>query len=483
MKKRLTIITSVCLSLLMTTIFASALTSGGRCFIDASKKCGDGKYSYTRLNGQSIDLRMMSVVSTGEPAYCIDFGNSLLSQNERQAYSPDGSGYWNALPAEVRKGISLCALYGYPNNLLGAGADDAYAATQALMWEFQCGIRTSTTTNSKVPVTYRGVAFSADKFSSMLSGTAGMTAYNNLVSLVYRHSIVPTFGTMVLEFNKETKMYTGAFVDSNGVLSDYAVSCDNSNISISKQGNILTLESKNCEPDFTLKFDRILPSSSQSMLILNSLSEGQECLIGTKPCPMSFTATAHIEPLVIPMHKIGICKVDSLYSDSLSGELPSETASLQCLGGCILELFAAEDIYTEDDILRFSKDDLVDTITTESDGIVYSCELFEGKYYLQEAVAPEGYLINDEKIEIEISENDDYVVKMVVKNERIPEPPAPPIEEPPPPPVIVEDETPLVPATPPVAPEIPATLDENNLFASFATLVLAGVGCIVVWKK
>ena len=50
------------------------------------------------------------------------------------------------------------------------------------------------------------------------------------------------------------------------------------------------------------------------------------------------------------------------------------------LEGAVYEVRAAEDISTPDGTLRYSKGEVVDTITTSSDGFVKSKELYLGKY-------------------------------------------------------------------------------------------------------
>lgn len=58
------------------------------------------------------------------------------------------------------------------------------------------------------------------------------------------------------------------------------------------------------------------------------------------------------------------------------------------LAGAVFEIRAAEDIYTLDGVMHYAKGELVDTITTGSDGIATSKELYLGKYDIQEVTAP-----------------------------------------------------------------------------------------------
>lgn len=72
------------------------------------------------------------------------------------------------------------------------------------------------------------------------------------------------------------------------------------------------------------------------------------------------------------------------------------------LEGAVYEIRAAEDIYTPDGTLRYSKGEVVDTITTTFDGFVTSKELYLGKYEVQEIEAPFGMVLNDETHSVEL---------------------------------------------------------------------------------
>jgi len=73
------------------------------------------------------------------------------------------------------------------------------------------------------------------------------------------------------------------------------------------------------------------------------------------------------------------------------------------LEGAVYEIRAAEDIYTPDGTLRYSKGEVVDTITTTFDGFVTSKKLYLGKYEVQEIEAPYGMVLNDEVHNVELT--------------------------------------------------------------------------------
>lgn len=77
--------------------------------------------------------------------------------------------------------------------------------------------------------------------------------------------------------------------------------------------------------------------------------------------------------------------------------------SISNLKGAIFEIYAAEDITTLDGTVRYEQGTLVDTITTDDDGVAKSKELYLGKYTVIEKTAPNGYVHNDTKYNVELT--------------------------------------------------------------------------------
>lgn len=73
------------------------------------------------------------------------------------------------------------------------------------------------------------------------------------------------------------------------------------------------------------------------------------------------------------------------------------------LNGAVFEIYAAEDITTLDGTVRYEQDTLVDTITTDDDGVAKSKELYLGKYTVIEKTAPNGYVHNAAKYDAELT--------------------------------------------------------------------------------
>ena len=73
------------------------------------------------------------------------------------------------------------------------------------------------------------------------------------------------------------------------------------------------------------------------------------------------------------------------------------------LKGAVFEIYAAEDITTLDGTLRYEQGTLVDTVTTDDEGVAKSNELYLGKYTVIEKTAPNGYIHNAAKYDAELT--------------------------------------------------------------------------------
>ena len=100
---------------------------------------------------------------------------------------------------------------------------------------------------------------------------------------------------------------------------------------------------------------------------------------------------------------ITISKTGEVFSKVAESEgLYQPTYEVSGLEGAVYEITAAEDIITMDGTLRASKGEIVDTVTTEENGIVKSKELYLGKYEIKEITAPYGMVLNDEVHSVEL---------------------------------------------------------------------------------
>lgn len=77
--------------------------------------------------------------------------------------------------------------------------------------------------------------------------------------------------------------------------------------------------------------------------------------------------------------------------------------SVSGLAGAVFEIYADENITTPDGTVRYTKDTLVDAITTGEKGTATSKQLYLGKYRVVETVAPYGTVINPEPHTVELT--------------------------------------------------------------------------------
>lgn len=73
------------------------------------------------------------------------------------------------------------------------------------------------------------------------------------------------------------------------------------------------------------------------------------------------------------------------------------------LAGATYEITAAEDIITPDGTLRFAKGTVVDTVTTDENGVAESKALYLGKYTASETKAPYGMVLNGTPETVELT--------------------------------------------------------------------------------
>lgn len=77
--------------------------------------------------------------------------------------------------------------------------------------------------------------------------------------------------------------------------------------------------------------------------------------------------------------------------------------SVSGLSGAVFEIYADEDITTPDGTIRYTKDTLVDTITTDEKGTATSKLLYLGKYRVVEKTAPYRFVLNKTVNHIELT--------------------------------------------------------------------------------
>lgn len=178
----------------------------------------------------------------GENAFCIQPGVPLKTGNTLKKASSDT---WNALSANQKKAVGLALLYGYQgnrNNLSGSD-DEKWLATQNLVWEFVTGCREATGSYNQTSTTVYSL-----HFGSNYANSGARAVYDQIVAMLREHNTIPSFmsggkNDITKELAYKDGKYSITLTDSNGVLSDYSFSSSDSNVSVSKSGNKLTIRS------------------------------------------------------------------------------------------------------------------------------------------------------------------------------------------------------------------------------------------------
>ena len=174
----------------------------------------------------------------GENAFCIQPGVPLKTGNTLKKASSDT---WNALSANQKKAVGLALLYGYQgnrNNLSGSD-DEKWLATQTLVWEFVTGCREATGSYNQTSTTVYSL-----HFGSNYANSGARAVYDQIVAMLREHNTIPSFmsggkNDITKELAYKDGKYSITLTDSNGVLSDYSFSSSDSNVSVSKSGNML----------------------------------------------------------------------------------------------------------------------------------------------------------------------------------------------------------------------------------------------------
>ncbi|MCD8336107.1 MAG: hypothetical protein LUD18_02330 [Lachnospiraceae bacterium] len=81
----------------------------------------------------------------------------------------------------------------------------------------------------------------------------------------------------------------------------------------------------------------------------------------------------------------------------------------ESLAGAVFAVFANEDVVTPDGTTRYVKNQYIETFTIGEDGTGMSSELYLGSYYVQEIQAPEGYCLDDTRMEVALEYADQNI--------------------------------------------------------------------------
>lgn len=203
----------------------------------------------------------------GPACYCIEPG---VPRNLYRSYESYGEDYWDTFPAEYNRTIDGRTMktllgrimqYGYQGNLSldwrsqnEADADKLahMMATQVLVWETVVGERDADFNHvdpgsaDAVKSVYRTSHPLYSRFSAY---------YDSIEASVKKHTVVPSFmdrseeAAQTVELSWDGSRYTATLTDTNSVLSEYAFSSAQSDMTFAVDGNDLTISAETAPAD------------------------------------------------------------------------------------------------------------------------------------------------------------------------------------------------------------------------------------------
>lgn len=251
--------------------YSVAFPRDGDANLDYSGTWGHDELHYMNgwTSGEATWMTTLHTIgSFGGPAcYCIEPG---VPRNLYRSYESYGEDYWDTFPAEYNRTIDGRTMktllgrimqYGYQGNLSldwrsqnEADADKLahMMATQVLVWETVVGERDADF-NHVDPGSADAVK-SVYRTSHPLYGRFS-AYYDSIEASVKKHTIVPSFmdrseeDAQTVELSWDGSRYTATLTDANGVLSEYAFSSAQSDMTFAVNGNDLTISAETVPAD------------------------------------------------------------------------------------------------------------------------------------------------------------------------------------------------------------------------------------------
>ena len=251
--------------------YSVAFPRDGDANLDYSGTWGHDELHYMNgwTSGEATWMTTLHTIGSfdGPACYCIEPG---VPRNLYRSYESYGEDYWDSFPAEYNRTIDGRTMktllgrimqYGYQGNLSldWRSQNDADAdklahmmATQVLVWETVVGERDADF-NHVDPGSADAVK-SVYRTSHPLYGCFS-AYYDSIEASVKNHTIVPSFmdrseeDAQTVELSWDGSRYTATLTDTNGVLSEYAFSSAQSDMTFAVDGNGLTISAETAPTD------------------------------------------------------------------------------------------------------------------------------------------------------------------------------------------------------------------------------------------
>ena len=311
--------------------------------------------------------------SNGSIAYCVQLSTSF--SNSTRTSTPPKKSDFEKLSANAREGANLALLYGYPNRstaTLGAAhADDAYIATQVIVWEYTIGFRDNAKAR-KGTITSGSHSFNGSQlFNKVIDGTPAETVYNKILSDIAKHDVQPSFNGRKISLDKKANgQWKATVTDTNNTgIGLSVVGANPRNVTINRSGNEYTIV---CDSPKLGEYEIILQNASTpkntvgEMLIWGNLSNKNQIV-----------ATGSIDPV---LHKISII-MNEPESLPTGIEIKKEVINDADTSGYQFEIRRVEGTIKT----------YIGTYTTDRQGYFYEGNLTPGVYEIEEINIPEGY--------------------------------------------------------------------------------------------
>ena len=251
--------------------YSVAFPRDGDANLDYSGTWGHDELHYMNgwTSGEATWMTTLHTIGSfdGPACYCIEPG---VPRNLYRSYESYGGDYWDSFPAEYNRTIDGRTMktllgrimqYGYQGNLSldWRSQNDSDAdklahmmATQVLVWETVVGERDADF-NHVDPG-------SADAVKSVYCTSHPLYSrfsayYDSIEASVKKHTVVPSFmdrseeDAQTVELSWDGSRYTATLTDTNSVLSEYAFSSAQSDMTFAVDGNDLTISAETAPAD------------------------------------------------------------------------------------------------------------------------------------------------------------------------------------------------------------------------------------------
>lgn len=251
--------------------YSVAFPRDGDANLDYSGTWGHDELHYMNgwTSGEATWMTTLHTIGSfdGPACYCIEPG---VPRNLYRSYGSYGEDYWDSFPAEYNRTIDGRTMktllgrimqYGYQGNLSldWRSQNDSDAdklahmmATQVLVWETVVGERDADF-NHVDPG-------SADAVKSVYCTSHPLYSrfsayYDSIEASVKKHTVVPSFmdrseeDAQTVELSWDGSRYTATLTDTNSVLSEYAFSSAQSDMTFAVDGNDLTISAETAPAD------------------------------------------------------------------------------------------------------------------------------------------------------------------------------------------------------------------------------------------